>query len=373
MSNGVNTTYVDATPAQIAEAQRLVKLIRENIKKFHDVRRRNNERAAGMRPAMVHPLQVRQVIAQQRDAKAEQQAVESLKNLISIIVGGEPTKEQVQAGIPDNLEGQLGMGLWPAIILTGLVAVAVPTSAIFVYLTEREVTVQTLTATPFERVLNALSDNIYAVALLGAIGGGVAIYFASTSSRRAMEREAAEYHTELTRDARRGLQSAEKSREKALKGPNTRGKSDPYKRIERRPESLNRNPTPWYEKVKNAIFPQKNPVEYSVSHVEAIIGDLPEEEKEELIDRLLDAEDAEEGEEEGEGEGEGEEEVAEDEEEPEEKQESETSHRHDEASRGTMSPKEQDKPSGDAKKVANPGRYTHKAKGGSKLARIKKN
>lgn len=386
MSNGVNTTYVDATPAQIAEAQRQIKLIRDKIKEFHDIRRMNNERAAGMRPAMVHPLQVRQVIQQQRDPQAEQRAVESLRNLIGIIVGGDPTKEQIQAGIPVDLEGKLGMGFWPAIILTGMIAVALPTYEVFSYLTEREHTVQIQTATPFERILKALTDNIYAVALVGAIGGGVAIYFASTSARRAMELEAAEYHKELTRDARRGLQSAERHSEKSFKGPNTRDKSSPYKKIERRADALNKNPTPWYEKIKNTIFPQKNPVEYSVSHVEAIIENLPEEEKEELIDRLLDAEDqneieddeeseeseGEEGEE-SESESEDEGRADEPEDEPEEKKESESKHRPDETSHGTMSSEEQEKPSEEAKKVVNPGRYTHKEKRGSKRARIKKN
>lgn len=183
----------DMTPAEIRQLQETIKNVRKVIARFHDTRRRNNERMAGLRAAKMWPQQVQQVVHATREPAVEAQAVEQLRQFLRVLRGHEPTRQEMQEGIPEGLEQQMGMGGIPLAI--GAVAVALGTSvySIFSYLDNHEERIAQQTATPLERGLRALSDNIWGVAAVGAVVGGVYVY------HRAMTAEEREHERRLRR------------------------------------------------------------------------------------------------------------------------------------------------------------------------------
>lgn len=166
-----------ASPAEVAAAQRLLKKVRKQIARFHNVRRRNNEVAAGLRQGAVVPDQARQIIALNRDPDKEREAVEKLRQLIGIALGREPSSEEMRQGLPEGFEASLGMGLWPQVVAIGVASSAVGVYSVFNYLTMREETIQLQTATPTERLLNSAANNVWALAAAGAVGIGALMYY----------------------------------------------------------------------------------------------------------------------------------------------------------------------------------------------------
>jgi hypothetical protein len=166
-----------ASPQQLAAAQQVLRKVRKEIAKFHEIRRRNNEVAAGLRMGSVPPDQARQIIVQGRDAEKERQAVEQLRQLITIIHGRPPTKEEMQVGIPDGFETGLGVIQIPAVVAVGLASAGAGVFSVFSYLRAREETIQHQTATPMERLMNAAANNVWAIAAAGAVGLGAVMYF----------------------------------------------------------------------------------------------------------------------------------------------------------------------------------------------------
>jgi hypothetical protein len=166
-----------ASPQQIAAAQQVLRKVRKEIAKFHEIRRRNNEVAAGLRQGSVPPDQARQLILQGRDPEKEREAVEQLRQLITIIHGRPPTKEEMQVGIPDGFENGMGIIQVPAVVAIGLASAGAGVYSVFSYLRAREETIQHQTATPMERLMNAASRNIWAIAAAGAVGVGALMYF----------------------------------------------------------------------------------------------------------------------------------------------------------------------------------------------------
>lgn len=166
-----------ASPQQIAAAQQVLKKVRKEIAKFHDIRRRNNEVAAGLRPGSVSPQEAREIIRINRDPAREREAVDRLRQLIGIVLGRDPTSEEMREGLPEGFEASLGMGVWPQVIAVGVAATATGVYSVFNYLSSREETIQLQTATPTERLLNAAANNIWAIAAAGAVGVGALMYF----------------------------------------------------------------------------------------------------------------------------------------------------------------------------------------------------
>jgi len=248
-----------ATPEQVAQAKASIRQVRDIVARFHKIRRKNNERAAGLRPAMMFPQQVQAVLQTNRNPQAEQQAVEKLREFLRILRGHEPTRSDMQEGIPDGIEDQLGAIMIPAAIAVGLASAGVSVYSVFNLLTEIEHTTQMQTATPLDRLLQATSDNIWAVAAVGAVGLGAAYYYKSTKKE--------EHEHELAMEKAR---SAKKNPEE---------------------ESLT-------EKVKNALFPpEKNPSLSPGEQLASRMRSLSKEEQERFY-ASLDGDDIEEEEEE---------------------------------------------------------------------------
>jgi hypothetical protein len=178
-----------ASPAEVAAAQRVLKKVRKQIARFHNVRRRNNEVAAGLRQGAVMPDQARQIIAMNRDPDKEREAVDKLRQLIGIVLGREPTAEEMRQGVPEGFEASLGMGLWPQVVAVGVASTAAGVYSVFNYLTTREETIQLQTATPTERLMNAAANNVWAIAAVGAVGLGALMYY---RGKHAGEEEAKE-------------------------------------------------------------------------------------------------------------------------------------------------------------------------------------
>jgi hypothetical protein len=164
-----------ATPTEIADAKIMLEKVRSTVEQFHDIRRKNNERVAGLRPSVMPLEQLRQFVNQQRDPQMEERAVEALRQLISVIHGREPTRQEVQEGVPAGFEDSLGLGGWPAIVAVTMASTGAVVYSYFSYLKATEETIQLQSATPFERVLNAISNNIWGIAAVA--GAGVAGYY----------------------------------------------------------------------------------------------------------------------------------------------------------------------------------------------------
>jgi hypothetical protein len=112
-----------------------------------------------------------------RDPDREREAVEKLRQLIGIVLGREPTAEEMRQGLPEGFESSLSMGLWPQVVAVGVASSAVGVYSVFNYLTTREETIQLQTATPTERLMNAAANNIWAIAAAGAVGVGALMYY----------------------------------------------------------------------------------------------------------------------------------------------------------------------------------------------------
>jgi len=265
MANDAQTqTGEAATPAQIAEARATIKKVRDAIARFHLIRRHNNERAAGLRASMVHPAEVQQMLRSTRNTQVEAQAVEALRQFITLLNGRPPTQQEMQQGIPEGYEDRLAVGWVPVLVGAGLIAAGAGVYSYFNYLTTIEEGNQQRTATPLERVLQALSDNVWGVAAVGAIVLGGAIYVQtsrSTSERRRSEIEK--------------YRAAGKALEKSMRDVDG-GKStivDKMKGI-----------------VQNALFPpEKNPDLTPAEKLAAKFGELSEGEQERFYS-LIDGE-----------------------------------------------------------------------------------
>ena len=248
-----------ASPEQVREMKETIKRVRETIAKFHTLRRKNNERAAGLRPAMVPPQQVQQVLRQNRNPQAESRAVEQLRQFLTVLRGHEPSQQEMQEGIPEGFEETMSsMGFIPIPLALVLTSVGASVVTGFMYLIEVEQTNQQMTATPVERLLSAVSDNIWAVAAVGAVGVGGFYYW---NSRR---EEQEEREHELEKIKVMGEAMSRGSREDDEEKP---GLVDKVKGI-----------------VQNGLFPpEKNPSLSPAERLAAQIGRLEENEQEKLF------------------------------------------------------------------------------------------
>lgn len=165
-----------ASPAEVAEAQRMMVAIRKLIARFHETRRRNNEMAAGLRRAKVTPDQARMILAQTRDPQLENQAVDALRQYLSVLHGREPSRQEMQHGIPNGTEEQLGLGVWPYVVMVGLGAAGTSVYSYFQAAAERERTAQMAMETPIDRVLRLARENTTALTVAGALGVGAYWY-----------------------------------------------------------------------------------------------------------------------------------------------------------------------------------------------------
>jgi hypothetical protein len=159
-----------ASPGEVANAQRVVRDARRAIAQFHELRRRNNEIAAGMRMGAISPDEVRKVMALHRSEDMERKGVGALRRLIRIVLGREPTKQEMQMSLPPGFEESLGMGAWPVVVTTGLVAAGAAVHSIFSYLSTQEENIALQIMTPTERMLYQIRQNLWAVAAVGAVG-----------------------------------------------------------------------------------------------------------------------------------------------------------------------------------------------------------
>ena len=271
MSNSTQTTanaQEMATPAQVAEMRTMIKKVRDVIARFHRIRRQNNERAAGLRASMVHPQQVQEMLKSTRNSDNEAQAVEALRQFITVLGGREPTREEMQQGIPEGYEDRLattGMGVGiPLAIVAVAIAAGGSVYSYFNYMTTVEEGNQQRTATPLERGLQALSDNIWGVAAVGAIVLGGAIYIQST--RSTSERRKAEIEK---------YKAAGKALDKAMKGTEETSFIDKAKSL-----------------VQNTIFPpEKNPDLSPAEKLAKQVENLSEHEQDRFFS-LVDGEDS---------------------------------------------------------------------------------
>jgi hypothetical protein len=184
-----------ATSGEIADTKEMLVKVRKVIAKFHKVRRQNNERASGLRPAMFPAEQVQQIIQMQRDPQMEARAVAALRELISIVRGHEPNDHEIKIGLPEGFEQNFGMGVWPAVIAVALLSSGASVYSYFSYLTATEETIQMQSATPFERLTNAIGSNLWAIA---ALGGAVAVGYYIYHRRQVLqEREREQYMRQL--------------------------------------------------------------------------------------------------------------------------------------------------------------------------------
>lgn len=169
----------EATPAEIRQLQDAIYKVRKVIARFHDTRRRNNERMAGLRAAKLWPQQVQQIVQATRQPEVEAQAVEQLRQFLRVLRGHEPTRHEMQEGIPEGLEQQMGMGGLPFAVAAVAVSLATSVYSVFSYIDNSEERIARETATPLESGLRALSSNIWGVAAISAVAGGVYIYHKS--------------------------------------------------------------------------------------------------------------------------------------------------------------------------------------------------
>ena len=272
MSNGTQTvaaaTQEMATPAQVAEMRTMVKNVRDIIARFHRIQRQNNERAAGLRASMVHPQQVQELLRSTRNSDTEAQAVEALRQFITLLGGREPTREEMQQGIPEGYEDRLAMTGIPFAIAAVAIAAGGSVYSYFKYLNTVEEGNQQRTATPLERLLQALSDNIWGVAAVGAIVLGGAIYVQSTKSTS--ERRKAEIER---------YRAAGKALDKSLKETS----KDSGESIIDKAKSL----------VQNVIFPpEKNPDLSPAEKLAKQVENLSEDEQDKFFS-LVDGEESE--------------------------------------------------------------------------------
>lgn len=269
MANEAQTqTGEMATAAQVAEAKATIKKVRDAIARFHTIRRHNNERAAGLRASMVHPAQVQQMLRASRNAQVEAQAVEALRQFITLLNGQEPTQQQMQAGIPEGVEEKLGFVGVPFAVAAVAVALGGGVYSYFNYLTTIEEGNQQRTATPLERALQALSDNVWGVAAVGAIILGGAIYI--QTSRSTSERRKAEIEK---------YKAAGKALEKSMRE---------IDKVKKNPESIVDGVTGF---VKNVLFPPENNPDLSPAEKLAAKFEKLSAEEQERFDRILAGED----------------------------------------------------------------------------------
>lgn len=164
-----------ASPQEIADAKLMLEKVRNIVAQFHEIRRKNNERVAGLRPSVMPLGQLQQFVRQQRDPQMEERAVAALRQLISVIHGRDPTRQEIQEGIPNGFEESLGLGAWPALVAVTLASSGAVVYSYFSYLRATEETIQLQSATPFERAVNAISNNIWGIAAVA--GAGVFGYY----------------------------------------------------------------------------------------------------------------------------------------------------------------------------------------------------
>ena len=127
------------------------------------------------------------ILAQTRDPQLENQAVESLRQLLAIVHGREPTRQEMQYGIPNGVEQQLGMGVWPWIVGAGIVSASTATYSYFQAVAERERTAQMAMETPIDRVLRLAQENTTALTVAGAVGLGAYWYHTKQKEKREHE------------------------------------------------------------------------------------------------------------------------------------------------------------------------------------------
>jgi len=271
MSNGtqpVANTQEMASPAQIAEMRSTIKKVRDIIARFHKIRRHNNERAAGLRSSMVHPQQVQAMLRTSRNPETEAQAVEALRQFITVLGGREPTRDEMQQGIPEGYEDRLAMSGIPFAIAMVALATGGSVYSYFNYLTTVEVGNQQQTATPLERGLQALSDNIWGVAAVGAVVLGGAIYIQSTRSTSERRKAEVEKYKAAGKALSKSLKDVEKNPDESI--------IDKAKNF-----------------VQNAIFPPgKNPDASPAEKLAAQVEGLSEDEQDKFYS-IVDGEDSE--------------------------------------------------------------------------------
>lgn len=239
---------VMATPEQIAQAKATIKQVRKAVARFHKIRRENNERAAGLRPAMVFPQQVQDALRATRNPDAERDAVEKLREFLRVLRGHEPTRQDMQEGIPNGIEDQLGMVVIPAAIAVSLAGIGAGVYSIFGYLTQIEINNQAQQATPLQKLLNATSENVWGIAAVGAVGLGAAYYYKSTKKE--------ERKHQLEMEKARAISKA----------------------LEKNPEDEEESLT---DKVKSVLFPpEKNPSLSPGEKLAKKMGSLSREEQE---------------------------------------------------------------------------------------------
>jgi len=180
-----------ASPGEAANAQRVVRDARNAISRFHELRRRNNAISAGMRRGSLPPDEVRKIMALHRSEDMERKGVAALRRLIRIILGREPTKQEVQGLLPQGFEESLSMGSWPVVVTTGLVAAGAAVHSIFSYLATQEENIALQIMLPAERLLYRAQQNIWAIAAICAVGAAGYMYwrFVHKPSEKAKTKE----------------------------------------------------------------------------------------------------------------------------------------------------------------------------------------
>jgi len=255
--------------------------IRKEIRKFHDLRRRNNEIAAGMRPATMMPDKAREIIRSYRDPAMDQQAVQQLKDYLTIVHGRTPSQQEMRNGGSEAIEERLAMGIWPAVVAVGIATAGLSVHEIFSHLRAQEERIFMETAPPLDRFLYGAQKNLKWIAVASVAGAGGYIYYKHSKEQ------------EERRAEMRLLHGVEPEKEQGLldkiKGVFKKNAEEEFEfEEEEEPEEpeefeFEEEEEPQPETPK---LPAPKPV-VTVTKVKDMVKDLDEDERNRLIDNLL--------------------------------------------------------------------------------------
>lgn len=102
-----------ATEAEKADASVRLEELRKAIQRFHKERLKTGEMLMGLRPMRYPQAEAAKIVKQLRDPTLEQRMVDELRVLNRLLLGREPTVEEMEVGIPPQDQ----LGFLPAIPL----------------------------------------------------------------------------------------------------------------------------------------------------------------------------------------------------------------------------------------------------------------
>jgi hypothetical protein len=157
-----------ATQVALAEANQWLQELRRARNEFHDARILTKQAQTGRIPCRYPPDQLAAHVRGMRDARAEQEAVTNLRDLLTYMNQRDPTADEMEAGPPESLGA---IWLAPAII-AGVTGGAWTLSNLFSYLAERERRIQEAAGIRPPSMLRSVARVVVPVVAVAAVGGG---------------------------------------------------------------------------------------------------------------------------------------------------------------------------------------------------------